>query len=68
MKMIFQKHVLQKVVFILIKFYSLYFFLIIFLEQLAEIRKVSLGTILCQNSKVITKVQPDVFSMPDNLK
>uniref|UniRef100_A0A7E4VZX5 Chorion peroxidase n=1 Tax=Panagrellus redivivus TaxID=6233 RepID=A0A7E4VZX5_PANRE len=36
-------------------------------EQLAEIRKITLGAVLCQNSHVLLKIQPDVFSMPNEL-
>ncbi|GMS82591.1 hypothetical protein PENTCL1PPCAC_4765 [Pristionchus entomophagus] len=36
-------------------------------EQLNEIRKVTLGSILCANARSMIKVQPDVFIMPDEL-
>ncbi|CAD5209813.1 unnamed protein product [Bursaphelenchus okinawaensis] len=36
-------------------------------EQLQEIRNVKLATILCENSKMLSRIQPDVFSIPNSL-
>ncbi|CAD5214675.1 unnamed protein product [Bursaphelenchus xylophilus] len=36
-------------------------------EQLQEIRSVKLATVLCNNSLNLTRIQPDVFSIPNSL-
>lgn len=41
--------------------------MIILSVQLAEIKKIRLGTILCENSRVLRKIQSNVFLLPDIL-
>ncbi|KAI6195792.1 Oxidase/peroxidase, protein [Aphelenchoides besseyi] len=36
-------------------------------EQLMEIRKITLGSVLCKNGHRLKRIQPDVFSIPNDL-